>query len=297
MLDSLERDLVSEVVGTAADAGGITVADEPVRPLLSVTRLNAPLGATVDGLSLDALDGTDGPALVAELRAAWAAHKVLLFPGIGLSPEQQVRLASVFGPRLAATTETGADYRGAPTLADEGFPQLLLLDTGLGHRPRTTNFWHTDVTFVPTPPIGSLFAMEIPAATGGDTMWSDQTLAYEGLSDPIRELIGGLSAVHGTPPLTGTTDHPMVQHHPVTGKPPLFVNRGWTKSVRGLHDQESQHLLAMLFERSERPELQMRWRWSAGDAALWDNRCTMHYAVDDYGGERRRARRATIYAE
>ena len=273
------------------------MTEELVRPLLSVTPLQAPLGATVDGLSVEALDGPDGSRLVAELVDAWSAHKVLFFPGIGLSPAQQVRLARVFGPRIAATTEAGADYRGAPTLADEGFPELLLLDTGLGHRPRSTNFWHTDVTFTPSPPIGSLFVMEIPASSGGDTMWSDQALAYEGLSEPVRELIGGLSAVHGTPPLTGTSIHPMVQHHPVTGKPHLFVNRGWTKSVTGLHAQESKHLLEMLFERAERPELQVRWHWSAGDAALWDNRCTMHYAVDDYGTERRRARRATIYAD
>jgi taurine dioxygenase len=203
----------------------------------------------------------------------------------------------VFGPRIAATTDAGADYRGAPTLAEEGFPQLLLLDTGLGHKPRTTNEWHTDVTFTPNPPIGSLFAMEIPAESGGDTLWSDQHLAYDGLSEPVRRLIGGLSAVHGRPPTTGTSVHPMVGHHTVTGRPYLYVNRGWTRSVQGLHDQESRHLLEMLFERAERPELQVRWRWSAGDAALWDNRCTMHYAVADYGTERRRARRATIYAE
>ena len=89
--------------------------------------------------------------LVEELHDAWTTHKVLFFPGIGLTPAQQVRLASVFGPRLAATTEVGGDYRGAPTLADEGFPQLLLLDTGLGHRPSTTNLWHTDVTFADKP--------------------------------------------------------------------------------------------------------------------------------------------------
>ena len=140
-------------------------------------------------------------------------------------------------------------------------------------------------------------SIEIVAESGGDTVWSDQHLAYDSLSEPIRDLIGGLSAVHGTPPTTGTSVHPMVGHHPVTGRPYLYVNRGWTRRVKGLHEQESNHLLAMLFERAERPELQVRWHWSPGDAALWDNRCTMHYALADYGNERRRARRATIYAE
>ena len=259
---------------------------------LAITPLSAAFGAVVEQLDVEALDDV----IAAELQQAWADHHVLFFPAIHLSPAQQVRLAGVFGPRLAATTETGGDYRGAPTLAEEGFPEILLLDTGAGHQPKTTNTWHTDVTFTESPPIGSLFAMEIPAAAGGDTLWSDQHRAYEGLSEPIRRLIDELSAVHGRPPLTGTSVHPMVKQHPVTGRRFLYVNRGWTRAVKGMSDTESRHLLEMLFERAERPEYQVRWRWSAGDAALWDNRCTMHYAVDDYDGQRRRARRATIYA-
>ena len=264
------------------------------RQRLTVTPLPAALGAVVEGLMPADIE-PDG-ALAEELRAAWHAHHVLFFPRLGLSPAEQVRLARVFGPRLAATTETGGDYRNAPTLADEGFPELLLLDTGRGHRPATTAEWHTDVTFAERPPIGSLFCMEAPAATGGDTMWSNQHLAYERLSEPVRRAIGELSALHGRPPRTLTAVHPVVGRHDVTGRPYLYVNRGWTRSVEGVSDVESRHLLAMLFEHAERPELQVRWRWSAGDAALWDNRCTMHYALADYGNERRSARRATIYA-
>jgi taurine dioxygenase len=259
---------------------------------LDVRPLGGALGATVEGLVVDDLDD----AVADELRAAWAEHLVLFFPGQRLSPAEQVRLAGVFGPRLAATTDAPGDHRGLHTLDDEGFPQLLVLDTAVGHNPKVTANWHTDVTFTPHPPIGSLFSMQIPASPGrGDTIWSNQHLAYEGLSAPIRALIDGLEGVHGRPPLTDTTTHPMVKRHPSTGRAFLYVNRGWTTGVRGLQPAEAEHLLAILCERSERAEYQVRWHWSAGDAALWDNRCTMHYAVNDYPGERRRAVRATIY--
>jgi len=266
------------------------------RQRLTVTPLPAALGAVVEGLSLDCTDDDLHGALGEELRDAWAAHQVLFFPRLGLTPTDQLRLARVFGARLAATTETGGDYRNAPTLADEGFPELLRLDTAKGHRPAATAAWHTDVTFTEHPPIGSLFCMEVPAASGGDTMWSNQLRAYERLSEPVQRLIGELSAVHGMPPRTTTAVHPMVGRHDVTGRPYLYVNRLWTRSVDGLSPLESRHLLAMLFEHAEQPEFQVRWRWSAGDAALWDNRCTMHYALSDYGTEHRSARRATIYA-
>lgn len=269
------------------------VNDEPSP--LRIDRLRGALGATVHGLDVDAISAeTDGP-LAAELRRAWAEHLVLFFPGIHLTPAQQVCLAGVFGPRLAATTEIGADYRNTPTMADDGFPQILLLDTARGQVRAATNVWHTDVTFIEHPPIGSLFAMEVAAASGGDTMWSNQYLSYEGLSAPVRRLVDGLEAVHGRPPMTSTATHPAVKVHPETGRTHLNVNRGWTTSLKGISSVESRHLLDLLFERSERPENQVRWQWTSGDAALWDNRCTMHYAVDDYGSEHRRARRVTIY--
>lgn len=259
---------------------------------MTITPLRACLGAVVEGLDLDDLSAE----VESDLTEAWHQHMVLFFPQTNLTPAQQMRLAAVFGPKLAATTEEGNDYRGAPSLADEGFPEILLLDTSLGHKPKTTNVWHTDVTFSASPPIGSLFVMERASDHGGDTMWSNQRAAYEGLSEPIRTLIDGLTAVHGRPPITGVSAHPMVQTHPATDAKHLFVNRGWTNSIKALSTNESTHLLNLLFAQAERPEYQVRWTWRSGDAALWDNRCTMHYAVDDYGSSPRRARRVTIYS-
>ncbi len=264
---------------------------------MTITPMRAALGAVVEGVDAT----TDIPADVAdELIAAWHRHQVLFFPQIHLAPAKQLRLARVFGPKLAATTETGvgSDYRGVPTLADEGFPEILVLDTAMyGKAAPGTNVWHTDVTFAPKPPIGSLFCMEMVAPSGGDTMWSSQRAAYAALSEPIKQLISGLEANHGRPPLTATAMHPVVQHHDATGEPHLFVNRGWTASIKGLESLEAKHVLNLLIEHSEKPEFQIRWQWSDGDAVLWDNRCTMHYAVYDYGSERRKARRTTIYSD
>jgi taurine dioxygenase len=259
---------------------------------LKISRVGSALGATVEGLEVDELS----PEVEQQLIAAWHEHLVLFFPQIHLSPAQQVRLARVFGPRLAATSETNDDNRKTASLADEGFPELLLLDTAHGHDPRVTSNWHTDVTFTEHPPMGSLFVMEIAAERGGDTMFSNQYMALDGLSEATRSYIRGLRGIHGRPPLTHVWRHPMISTHPDTGRECLFVNRGWTSGVEGLPTLEGRHLLAMLTEHAERHEYQFRWAWNSGDAALWDNRCTMHYAVNDYAGQRRRARRATIYA-
>jgi taurine dioxygenase len=262
---------------------------------LKITPLRAALGAVVEGLAVDDLSDAGLHEVGAELLDSWHRYEVLFFPALHLTTPQQVRLAGVFGPKLAATTETGGDYRDTNTLAAEGYPQVLVLDTAEGLNPKVTAAWHTDVTFTENPPIGSLFNMQIPATSGGDTMWSSQTKAYATLNPAIQRLIGDLHGVHGRPPQTGTSVHPMMKHHPADGRPFLYVNRGWTTGVKGMSGPEATHLLAMLFEMAERPELQVRWQWSAGDAALWDNRCTMHFAIHDYGSERRRAQRVTIY--
>ena len=262
---------------------------------IAISPLPGALGAVVEGLEVAKLSDDALAEIAVDLKAAWAEHLVLFFPGANLAPIDQMRMARLFGNHIAATTEAGGDYRNAPSLRDEGFPEILVLDTELKLDPRQTAVWHTDVTFTDNPPIGSLFVMEIAAKSGGDTMWSNQIKAYKSLSAPIQEFISGLSANHGRPPQTGTSVHPMVREHHVTGEKALFVNRGWTNSIVGLKPLESMYLLETINQTAERPELQIRWKWTSGDAALWDNRYTMHYAVNDYHGQRRRARRATIY--
>ena len=255
---------------------------------LTVTPLPQALGATVTDLDVDRLDD----ATVERLHQAWHENLVLLFPGLHLTEEQHIALGSVFG-RLEATSGKDDDHRPQETRGPRG--EILVLD---GSRPQDrANAWHTDVTFTADPPIGSLLSMQVCPEKGGDTLWSNQYAAYESLSPAIRALVDGLDATHGRMGLTDLTVKPMVATHPVTGRRALFVNRGWTTGVPGLGAIESRNLLNLLFEHSERPELQVRWTWSPGDAALWDNRCTMHYAVNDYGDAARILHRVTIYAE
>jgi taurine dioxygenase len=256
---------------------------------ITVTPLPQALGAVVEGLDLDA--GLDA-ATVERLRAAWYENLVLFFPGIHLTEEQHIALGSVFGA-LAATTTGDEDGRRAQQQIRGPRGEILVLDGS--RRESRADMWHTDVTFAERPPIGSLLSMQVCPTKGGDTLWSNQYAAYESLSPAIRALVDGLEAVHGRPGITASSTHPVVVTHPGTGRRALFVNRGWTSRVEGLTHIESRNLLNLLYEHAERPELFVRWTWTAGDAALWDNRCTMHYAVNDYGDAERILHRVTIH--
>jgi alpha-ketoglutarate-dependent taurine dioxygenase len=197
------------------------------------------------------------------------------------------------------------------------FPEILELDGAQGGRNAR---WHTDVTFVPTPPAASVLVGDVTPTAGGDTLWADLRTAYERLAPPLRALVETAEAVHRISPLAywgepfdtalGRDDaqqlydnaqkvppvvHPVVRVHPSTGRPSLFVNPGFTTHLVGFSRVESDHLLALLFEHSTQPEFVARHRWRPGDVVLWDNRATMHYATDDYGAAERRMRRVTIH--
>ena len=252
---------------------------------MQVEALRASLGATVEGLDLS--QGID-PDSAAELRAALLEHQVLIFPGLGLDDERQLALAGVFGePELhRLEDEDNRDFDSV-----EGHPEILVLDDPAKN---PANFWHSDATFRQQPPLGALLSVRACPPRGGDTLWASTRNAHEELSEPVRRMISGLSAVHGHPPSTSSAVHPVVRRHPETGRPSVFVNRGWTTRIEGLSRHESQAILGMLFDHCERPEFSMRWSWSEGDAALWDNRCTLHYALRDYGSNYRRVHRIAL---
>jgi len=252
---------------------------------LTVTRLPQTLGAVVEGLPEHFDDDT-----AQALAAAWAEHLVLFFPQAHLDDDRLIELGSVFGTLHATSPGRKDDNRNQTVLGPNG--EILEIDA----RHERANAWHTDVTFAHTPPIGSLLSMRTCPERGGDTMWSNQYRAYETLAEPVRAFVDGLEAVHGRPPMTGSHTHPVVVTHPVTERKALFVNRGWTTRVEGLSPIESGAVLGMLFDHAEKPENTVRWSWRVGDAALWDNRCTMHYAVNDYGDAERVLRRVTMYA-
>ena len=170
-----------------------------------------------------------------------------------------------------------------------------------------------------TPPAYSVLVADHLPAWGGDTQWADLRGAYERLAPALRTLIDGLDAVHRISPLAywgepfdtalGRDDaqelydraaevppvvHPVVRVHPLTERPALFVNPGFTTHIVGLSRIESEGLLRLLYEHATQPEVVLRHRWRPGDVVLWDNQATMHYAVDDYGDAERRMRRVTV---
>ena len=125
-------------------------------------------------------------------------------------------------------------------------------------------------------------------------MWLDTYRAYEELPPPLRTLAGQLWAVHGHRGLTDQNVHPVIRTHPETGRKALWINRGWTTGLQEVDPRQAQPLLAFFFDVMEQPEYTCRWSWSLGDVAVWDNRCTMHYALADFGEEYREIHRVIL---
>lgn len=258
-------------------------------------------GAEIQG---GRIDGTHDAGW---LSAMLAEHLVLIAREQHLTPSEHVALALSLGEPTPA-------HPVVPGHPDH--PEILVLDGAAGGKNAR---WHTDVTFLVSPPAASiLVALQVPD-TGGDTCWVDLRSAYQRLAEPLRQLADRLDAVHRITPLAYwgepadsalTRDdaidlsrraaevppviHPVVRLHPVTGRPALFVNPGFTSHIVGLSRIESDGLLDLLHRHTTQPELMMRHRWRTGDVVIWDNRATMHYAVDDYGAGERLMHRVTI---
>jgi taurine dioxygenase len=196
----------------------------------------------------------------------------------------------------------------------EGEPNVFELDSADGGR---ANHWHTDVTFTDRPPTASVLRSVTIPPYGGDTIWANTVSAYEGLPESLRVLADGLRAIHtnqfdygrklerdrsGQPAgkradqftsLIFETEHPIVRVHPETGARSLLLG-GFARQIVGLSSGESADLIRVLQSHVTRPENTVRWNWRVGDVAVWDNRATQHYAIDDYGDQRRRSQRVTV---
>jgi taurine dioxygenase len=250
---------------------------------VEIRRLAGALGAEVTGVDLAALSDRDW----ATVHAAWLEHRVLFFPEQQLTPDDHVALGRRLGePEI---------HPFIPKL-DTKHQEIVVLDTTVGGK---ADLWHTDVTFSATPPQASILRMAVRPSVGGDTLFTNQYRAYEELSAPLKELVEGLSAVHtaaayGKPEVRAT--HPVVRTHPETGRRSLFVNRTFTSHIVEMSGDESDGLLELLYKWSERPELQCRYRWTEGAIGMWDNRCTQHYALNDYT-EHRVIQRVTVIGD
>jgi len=279
---------------------------------LDLAPLSGTIGAEIRGLDLHQPLSDE---TVAAVRQALLDYKVIFFPGAHLDAAEHKRFATYFGEITNAHPVVPGigDHKEVFEIDYSKVREMLAAGKEDGEYGGGEK-WHTDVTFMRTPPLGSILnAIVIPKA-GGDTLWADTQAAYEGLSQPFKDLLDGLTAVHDGARRFGKlldyvgqgewdgeaftelvpAEHPVVRTHPETGRKSLFVNPGFTVRIKGLSAKESDTLLDFLYAHMATPEYVVRYRWDEGDLGFWDNRTTMHYAIGDYGDAHRVIQRVTI---
>ena len=266
---------------------------------IEIRPVTAVIGAEIHGVDISEPLKDES---VAEIRQALLDHGVIFFRDQHLDDESHLEFALRFGPLSLPPLATKYQDRPSVTVLDQVSPK------GEG-----ADEWHSDNTFIPNPPMGSILrAVELPPV-GGDTCFANVFAAYDALSASLRELVDGLRAVHDiTKPMrkaiaAGHTnldlaemqkqwppvEHPVVVMHPESGRRGLFVNRNSTTHIVGLTERENDVLLPFLFDHIRSPGFQCRFHWEPGSLAFWDNRSVQHYGVADYT-ERRVMHRVTI---
>ena len=231
----------------------------------------------------------------ARLNRAFLEHQVLFFRDQQLSPQQYNDFAARFGPLKDYLFAAGMD----------GFPYITEIIKTETETEGFGSFWHSDSAYTERPPkITLLYARQVPAH-GGDTLFADMYRLYDELSDGLQVALAPLRAVNSACVLPRDEDiyqavksrnaassnqsaiHPVIRHHDETGRPALYVNGVHTLGFEGMSRAESLPLLDYLCRQVTRPEYSFRLRWRADTLAMWDNRCTQHYALNDYHGQRR----------
>lgn len=268
---------------------------------LHIKSIQANIGAVIENVDLNLTD----PQILSEIHAALLQYQVIFFRNQQLQAQQQVKLAKFFGHLHI--------HPIYPSMQDA--PEVIILDS---HETdlRDNELWHTDVTFSHTPPLGCVLqAIKIPEV-GGDTLWTSSTAAFKALPEVLQQKLYGLTATHDIRksfPLErfGTTPearekleasfrknppviHPVIRSHPETGEDILFINEGFTTRINELSETESETLLDFLFDHAVKTDFHLRWKWQEGDVAIWDNRCTQHKALFDYGDAHRIMHRVTV---
>ncbi len=281
---------------------------------LSVKRINDTFVGKVEGVDLSA---DHSAAEIAEIRAALLEHGILVFHGQDMTNEEHVRFSQKFGPSEIHTVK---QY-----LLPE-FPEIIALANRgeKGTKPIANGgaYWHSDITYKPRPPMGSiLYGLEIPPE-GGNTLYCDMAAAYDALPDATKAKIGGLKAVHSYLPRfmasrriddgfqkdkfelsaeqkaeLAEVVHPIVRTHPENGRKALFVNEGFTVRVDGMDEAEGKALLDELNAHATQDRFIYAHKWSVGDVVFWDNRVTMHKATDYDKQYARRMHRTTVQGD
>lgn len=267
---------------------------------MKIRKIAGALGAELS--DIDLASGLTA-AQAAAVRHALLDHLVIFIKNQKLTSAQYLAFAQAMGEPVEYPFVRGL----------EGYPTIIEIKK-LEHE--TLNFggiWHSDTTYLEEPPMGSmLLSCETPPY-GGDTLFANQYLAYESLSDTMRGLLDGLVGISSSAqadvsktredrirtdgreaPKEYVAEHPMVRTHPETGRKALYVNVAHTIGIKGMHREESAPVLQFLFNHQVKPEFTCRFAWQPNAIAFWDNRCTQHNPVNDYHGHRRVMHRITL---
>ena len=274
------------------------------QPSLDIRPIAGSIGAEIHGI--DASRELDAET-ISTLRKALLDHLVIFLPAQSLTPEQQLRFARRFGEPMIYPFVKGLD----------GLPEVTPILKKEEDRNNFGGIWHSDTVYQDEPPMGTmLYALELPPF-GGDTLFANQYLAYDSLSDGMKALLAPLKAInisgkgrvqqtrtdmmkHASAGLKGDeleSCHPVIRTHPETGRKALYVNVAHTVRFDGMTEEESTPILEYLFEHQIQPEFTCRFRWSQGAVAFWDNRAAMHYPINDYHGYRRLMHRITLIGD
>lgn len=275
---------------------------------ITVNKIAGALGAEISGVDLSR-DVDDN--VIAEIRQALVDNCVIFFRDQKLTPAQHLAFGRRFGELQIHDFVDGMEENEEILEVRKEADELRNFGGG----------WHSDVSYLEKPALGSvLYAREVPTH-GGDTMFANQYLAYETLSDGLKSLLGKMRAMHSarksyglyapravdnsktsmgihfTEEAHAEVDHPVVRTHVESGKKCLYVHGGFTTRFQDMSEEESAPLLHYLYAHAVRPEFTCRFRWEKGSIAFWDNRCVQHNAINDYHGQRRVMHRVTIEGE
>ena len=270
---------------------------------MKVRRIAGALGAEISGVDLSV---SLSERELREIRRAWLEHLVVFFRDQDLTLEQYFSFSRQIGEPVEYPLVKGL----------EGYPKIIEVKKLEHERQAFGAIWHSDTAYLERPPMASmLLAREVPPR-GGDTLFANMYLAFEGLSPGLQSLLSSLKAVNSSTKADAsrtredvlkhsgrddrtefTAEHPVVRTHPETGRKALYVNPGHTVRFAGWSEEESAPLLNFLFQIQTRPELTCRFRWEPGSLALWDNRCAQHNPVNDYHGYRRVMHRITLQGD
>ncbi len=277
---------------------------------LDVRPLGSTLGAVISGLDARSLSESDE----ADLKAAFAEHRVLVLQGQSLDADEQVAFSARFGPL----------YRMPYVKPLDDHPDVIAVLKEADEVNVSTfgSWWHADFSYLEEPPVYSILqSLELPPK-GGDTLFADMCTAWEALSDGMKRLLEPMKVMHsghiygtrlssdgtrdrmrGVQVSTGHEEadveraHPLVRLHRPSGRKALFCSPTYTTRLEGMTPDESRPILEMLYDHMTRPEFTIRQRWQSGDLLMWDNRAVVHLAVNDYDGYRRLLHRTTVGSE